>query len=102
VVREQGHQSLLRFQAVQQTVMQQQIAELLACQNIRQNQFTLDHLMDYNNKHNTPATPTPMSNSPAQASKKVTTDLAPKNLLETLTKAKTIKCNTDHQHNCAA
>jgi hypothetical protein len=85
-------------QAVQQTVMQQQIAELLACQNIRQNQFSPDHLMDYNHKRNTPATPTTMSNSPGQASKKVTTDIAPKNLLETLTKSQ----NHQTQHRSPA
>jgi hypothetical protein len=89
-------------QAVQQTVMQQQITELLAHQNIRQNQFTPDHPMDYDHKHDAPATPTTMSNSPGQAFKKATTDITPKNLLETLTKAKTIKRNTDHWHDRAA
>jgi hypothetical protein len=85
-------------QAVQQTVMQQQIVELLARQNIGQNQFSPDHLMDYDHKRNTPATPTTMSNSPGQASKKATTDIAPKNLLETLTKSQ----NHQMQHRSPA
>jgi hypothetical protein len=68
------------------TVMQQQIMELLACQNIRHHQFSPDHQMDYDHKRSTPASPTTMSNSLGQASKKVTTDIAPRNLLETLTK----------------
>jgi hypothetical protein len=37
-------------QAIQQTIMQQQIMELLSQQNIRQSQFTPDHPMDYDHK----------------------------------------------------
>jgi hypothetical protein len=85
-------------QAVQQAVMQQQIAELLACQNIGQNHFTLDHPMDYDHERNAPVTPTTMSNSLGQASKKVTTDITPMNLLETLTKSQ----NHQMQHRSLA
>jgi hypothetical protein len=57
--------------------------------------FTPDHPMDYNHKHSTPATPTTMTNSLGQAFKKATMDIAPKNLLETLTKSQ--KHQTQHR-----
>jgi hypothetical protein len=58
--------------------MQQQIKELLGC-------FP-DCLMDQDNKRDTPATPTTMSNSPGQISKNPATEIVPKNLLECLNK----------------
>jgi hypothetical protein len=58
--------------------------------------------MDYNHKRDAPATPTTMLNSPAQLSKKPTTEMAPKNLLETLTKSNVNNHNTTHWHDPAA
>jgi hypothetical protein len=49
------------------------------------NQFTPDPPMEYNHKQDAPATPTTMSNSPGQVFKRAMADIAPKNLLESLT-----------------
>jgi hypothetical protein len=73
-------------QAIQQSIMQQQITELLAQQSIEPNRFSPDSSMDQDNKRNTPATPTTMSSSPGQIHKKPATEIAPKNLLDSLNK----------------
>jgi hypothetical protein len=51
--------------------------------------------MDYDHKQDAPATPTTMSNSPGQVFKKAVADIAPKNLLESLTKSQ--KHQTQHR-----
>jgi hypothetical protein len=73
-------------QAIQQSVMQQQLTELLPQQSTTSNHPFPDSLMETYNKRDTPATPTTMSNSPGQISKKLATDIVPKNLLDSMNK----------------
>jgi hypothetical protein len=75
-------------QAIQQSIMQQQqqLTELLSRQSIASKLPFPDSLMETNNKRDTPATPTTMSNSPGQISKKPATEIVPKNLLESMNK----------------
>jgi hypothetical protein len=74
----------------QQQIMQQQIAELTKIQN-----WDMDSNMasepptDYNlqrDKQDTPTAPTEMSNSPIRTQKTQKTNIAPQNLLESLSK----------------
>jgi hypothetical protein len=69
-------------QAIQQSIMQQQLTEQSTASN---NPFP-DSLMETDNKQDTPATPTTMSNSPRQISKKIATNIVPKNLLDSMNK----------------
>jgi hypothetical protein len=79
-------------QESQQQIMQKQIAELTAIQNreadCNHNNIS-DQQMGYDlprDKRDTPTTPTEMTNSPTRIQKTQRTDIAPQNLLDTLSR----------------
>jgi hypothetical protein len=77
-------------QESQQNLMMKQIADLTAAQNRNtERNNTAIVQMEYKqhqDKRDTPTTPTEMTNSPSQIQKTQKTDIAPHNLLETLSK----------------
>jgi hypothetical protein len=77
-------------QEQQQKIMQQQIAELTKIQNQdMDSNMASEPPTDYDlqrDKQDTPTTPTEMSNSPIRTQKTQKTNIAPQNLLESLSK----------------